>query len=156
MTNGGQDSQDDAGLRAVERVREVRERDTRLEVGDAVRERGAAQVRVRRIEDRLREPATVDGDSADLVMNRTTLLNLHHALMESRANLADCEQRALDAIGRWNAARADLAAVESLLERRAAARAEWLRRREQLELDDVAGRLWLRARRADDDGGASA
>ncbi len=140
----------DAGLRAVARVREVRERDGRLEVGEARLEQTRAVATLDHLEQRLAAPVPVTGAAGGFAQARTALLGLHEPLTRARADVTAAEARAVDALARWQVARTRLAAVEGLLERRAEARAEEARRAEARELDDIAGRLHQAARRAHD------
>lgn len=138
----------DAGLRAVARIREVRERDGRLEVGDARLGHSRAVASLADLELRLAVPVSVAGGATGFAHARTALLGLHEPLVRARADVVAAEARTVDALARWQAARSRLAAVEGLLERRAEARAEEARRGEARELDDIAGRLRETARRA--------
>lgn len=137
----------DAGLRAVARIREVRERDGRLEVGDARLGHTRAVANLVDLERRLAVPVSVTGGAAGFAHARTALLGLHEPLSRARADVVTAEARTVDALARWQAARSRLAAVEGLLERRAEVRAAEARRSEARELDDIAGRLREAARR---------
>ncbi|WP_228943564.1 flagellar FliJ family protein [Nocardioides sp. Leaf374] len=139
----------DPGLRAVARVRGVRERDSRLGLQTALREQRAHELRVAELEQAVRDHAGfVSGDLAEFVALRQSLAALRHAAVEARSDLDTSRRLALDAGARWRADKARLGAVEGLLERRADERAAEAARGEAVELDEVAGRLWLRAEQA--------
>lgn len=127
----------DAGLRAVARIREVQERDSRLEVRDARLEQARAATVLDELQRALRAPVP----DAAFAAGRTALLGLTEPTTRARAELLAAQARSADAVARWQQARSRLAAVEGLLERRADARAAEARRVEARELDDVAGRL---------------
>lgn len=127
----------DAGLRAVARIREVRERDSRLEVRDARLD----QARAAAVLDELQRALAAPVPAEAFATGRQALLALAEPITRARADLLAAEGRCADAVARWQQARSRLAAVEGLLERRAAARAAEARRVEARELDDVAGRL---------------
>ncbi|MEQ4524528.1 flagellar export protein FliJ [Nocardioides kribbensis] len=140
----------DPGLRAVARVRGVRERDSRLGLQTALREQRTHERRVAELEQAVRDHAGfVSGDLAEFVALRQSLAALRHAAVEARADLDTSRRLALDAGAWWRADKARLGAVEGLLERRADERVAETARGEAVELDEVAGRLWLRAEQAD-------
>jgi len=138
----------DPGLRAVARVRGVREQDSRLGLRQAValtaqREAEAAQAR-QRLD---RAPAFEQGSSAQFHAQRTALAALAAQARRTREAAEASRATTDEARRRWQHDRSRLRAVESLLERRAEARRAEATRRENHELDDVAARLWLRRRR---------
>jgi flagellar protein FliJ len=147
----------DPGLRAVARVRGVRERDSRLGLQHALtltaqRESQAAlaQTRLDDAED-FRE-----GTSAQFHARRTALAALAAYAQRAR-ELAEASRTSTEeAQRRWQRDRSRLRAVESLLQRRAEARNAEAVRRESHELDDVATRLWLRRRGSGPEGGDAA
>ena len=95
-----------------------------------------------------------DGDAGEFVAVRAVYLGLGEALSEARRDAQAAHLVALDAAAHWRSDHARLGAVEGLLERRADARAGEARRAEDRELDDVAGRLWLRTATATAEGAA--
>lgn len=144
MTNHGE-----AGLRGLVRLRNLRERDSRLGLATALIEENAAAARVRALEDQM--ATTPDLETSDLEAFRARQHRLEAlvlALAEARAAQASAHQLALAARSRWMEDRTRLAAVESLVARRAAAvRAERLRR-ENREMDEIGQDLWRRAQSA--------
>jgi flagellar protein FliJ len=136
----------DPGLHAVARVRGLRERDSRLGLQRARADELEATAAVERLEGLLAGlDGRADGDAGEFVAVRAIYLQVGEALTEVRRDEQAAHLVALDAAVRWRSDHARLGAVEGLLERRAAARAVEARRAEDRELDDVAGRLWLRA-----------
>ncbi|WP_370250538.1 hypothetical protein [Nocardioides sp.] len=136
----------DPGLRAVARVREVRERDAETELRDALATERAAQADRAEIEEIIAAPAPSEG--AALVLVRSALVDLHEPWRERRAAHEQSVRDSQDARGRWTQAHARRRAVEQLLERRAAERAAERARREAAALDDIAGQRWARQRAA--------
>lgn len=147
----------DPALNAVARVRGVRERDSRIGLQQALlaterRENDAAQAQVRLDA----APAFVHGTSRDFHAQRTALAamaaqvrRMQELAEASRANTEEARRR-------WQHDRSRLRAVESLLERRAEVRRAEATRRENQELDDIAGRMWLRRRSTDPTSGGAA
>ncbi|MBZ5735183.1 flagellar FliJ family protein [Nocardioides sp. TRM66260-LWL] len=136
----------DPGLHAVARVRGVREQDSRLGLQQALRELRQREADLAALEASLREHgARVEGDLGSFAALRLSLLGLRERMVEARAQVAAAEGVARDAHARWSSDKARLGAVEGLLERRAEERRVEAGRAEATELDDVAGRLWLRA-----------
>lgn len=143
----------DPGLGAVARVRGVRERDSRIGLQQAIR------VTAQREADAVQAQAQLDG-AAPFVQGTSAQF---HAQRAALAALAAQVQRSLDlaaasrattdeARRRWQHDRTRLRAVESLLDRRAEARRAEATRKDNAELDDIAGRLWLRQRSAAETG----
>ncbi|WP_232681136.1 flagellar FliJ family protein [Nocardioides sp. R-C-SC26] len=145
----------DAGLRAVARVREVRERDARLGLQEAVRDQQRAEARLAAYEDALAAhdslatgTATFAGPGAGgYAALRQQLVVTSHLVREARDQAGTARVVALDAAAHWRSAHSRLDAVQRLLERRAAERAAEQTRAEALEVDDVSARLWQRRAR---------
>ena len=132
-------------LGAVVRVRRIRERDSRTGLTTALTEEHLAMARVRRIEEQLAAlPEPADSDTASFAARRHAATALGEALTAARADLAAAHRITLAARDRWRTDRSRLAAVESLVERRAEAVRAEQRRREGKELDAVAEELWRR------------
>jgi flagellar biosynthesis chaperone FliJ len=135
----------DPGLHAVARVRAVRERDSRLGLQRAAADEQRAATEVQRLHDALAGlDGRADGDAGRFVAARAVYLGLCEALSSARRDERAAHLLTVDAAAHWRSDHARLGAVEGLLERRAEARAVEARRTEDRELDDVAGRLWLR------------
>ncbi|MBI2244416.1 MAG: flagellar FliJ family protein [Nocardioides sp.] len=136
-------------LRGLVRLRSLRERDSRLGLATALIEENAAAAQVRALEEQVSE--TPEAGVTDLVAFRARQHRLEAlvlALSEARTAYASAHQLTLAARSRWVEDRSRLAAVESLVARRAAAVREERRRRENRELDAIGQDLWLRARAA--------
>jgi flagellar FliJ protein len=148
------DHDPDAGMRAVARVRGVREQDSRLGLSRVAADEREAGRRTTALREQL--AATVLPGSADpaaFVLGRLVATG-------TAAQVADAE-RALAAAGtvttaareHWQRDKTRLSAVELLLERRAEQRRAERLRRETSEVDDLVSARWLRTRRAGDEGG---
>jgi flagellar protein FliJ len=141
--------EEDRGLRAVRRVREVRESDSRFGLSVAlasVRERDAETHRARgRLEAAEQFAAGSVGDFRSHVDRLSALVALEsQAVARAQAS----RTVAAEAQRRWQRDRQEVRVVDLLLERRVAARAEERARREQAQLDDLASQGWLRGQQA--------
>ena len=130
----------DRGLHAVARVREVRERDSRAGLLQAL-----SNVRTREAELAEREHALAEasqrsfGSLAEYAVARQFLDATAHEVVEARRRLAASTTVATEARNRWQADKTRVRAIEHLLEVRAErARAEALRA-EAREIDDIVG-----------------
>ena len=145
MTGHGRGSLD-----GLVRLRGVRERDSRIGLAAALGEERDATATLAALERQLvalSGPASAEPVSADLatfraLRHRVELLGT--ALIEARGAQDGAQQLTLAARNRWVQDRSRLAAVESLVARRAAALREERRVRENRELDAVAEELWRR------------
>jgi flagellar protein FliJ len=136
---------EDRGLRAVRRVREVRESDSRFGLSVAlgsVRERDAevqrARARLETAEDFAAGSVADFRGHVDRLSGLVALESLATARAQASRTVAAEAQR------RWQQDRRQVRVVDLLLERRALARAEERARREQAQLDDLASQGWLR------------
>lgn len=138
-------AQHDRGLNAVARVRDVRERDSRIGLQHAMLEEAALQARVAELEEAVRTHGSfVSGDMSQFVALRHSLEALRDATGEARQEAETAAVLTASARAHWLRDKTRLSAVEGLLERRADERRAELQTKETHELDDVAGRLWLR------------
>lgn len=142
----------DRGLRAVARVREVRERDSRLGLQRALLEQQQHADALTALEDELATRAaradqagqSAPTDTAAYVAQRAGLQSLGLAVGGARGRLASAEVVRAAADAHWQADHTRLSAVEGLLEGRAEVRRTEVLQAEAKELDDAAGRQWLR------------
>jgi flagellar protein FliJ len=135
----------DRGLRAVARVRDVRERDSRIGLQQALQEETALQTRLEVLEESMRSHgAFASGDMRQFVALQQSLEVLRTSVQETRAEAATAAVVSASARAHWHHDKTRLSAVEGLLERRADERRAEAQTRETHETDDVAGRLWLR------------
>jgi flagellar export protein FliJ len=148
--NGGRDR----GLHAVARVREVRERDSRAGLLQAL-----TNVRTRQAELSQREEALATASSrsygslGEYAVGRQFLEATAHAVLEAERRLAVSTTVATEARSRWQADKTRARAIEHLLEVRAErARAEALRA-EARETDDIVGGRWGRTTEQATEGG---
>jgi flagellar export protein FliJ len=133
------------GLRAVARVRRVREQDSRAGLQQAIREVGEAQGRLSALEARLAAGVSSDVDDlSTFVAARTHLLSVERAATAAQAGLVTARNLAHSAQAHWQHDKSRLKAIEMLQERRAdEARAEE-QRAEARELDEISTQLWVR------------
>lgn len=139
---------EDRGLAAVARVREVRETDSRIGLQQVLAEQAVLAARLDGLSGVL-GAASVPAVSAPgaLAAQRAALAGAGILLGEARAELATTDVVAAEARARWSADRARLAAVEHLLDARAARRRTEVARREAREADDLAAQRWARGTR---------
>jgi flagellar export protein FliJ len=135
----------DRGLRAVRRVREARERDSRIGLQQALaatrhREAEAALARTRLAE----EPAFEAGSADEFRAYSLLVHALAEAVGEKEEEVRRSTSVAEEARRRWGTDRQAVRTVELLLERRAEERRRERARREAAELDELAGQGWLR------------
>ena len=146
---GYQDRDPDAGMRAVARVRGVREQDSRLGLTRAAADEREAARRAAALREQLAAHVLPEvDDPAHFVMGRAVA-----AAMVTEVAAADRAQVTAGTITtaareHWQRDRTRLSAVELLLERREEERRAERRRREVREVDDLVAAGWLRARPA--------
>lgn len=141
------DRHPDAGMRAVARVRGVREHDSRLGLRRAVDDEREAGRRLSALEDRLAGTGPADGDVGSFLLARAAARALASETSAARAALGAAGTVTTAARTHWQRDRTRLSAVELLLERRAEERRSERERRERAEVDDLVSARWLRARR---------
>ena len=149
------DNDPDAGMRAVARVRGVREQDSRLGLTRAAADQREAGRRRDAVAARLAtatDPAAID--PSGFATARLAASGLATELIASETALASATTVTMAARAHWQRDHTRLAAVELLLERRAEDRRAERLRRERVEVDDLVAARWLRARRAPQVGGA--
>ena len=145
--SGSSNGHPDAGMRAVARVRGVRERDSRLGLRRAVADEREAWRRVAAVEERLASARATDGHLASFLAVRAAGAALAHEARLARESADTAHTVAESAREYWQRDKTRLSAVELLLERRAEARRAERVRREVAELDDLASVRWTRRRR---------
>lgn len=130
----------DAGLRAVARVRDVREQDSRSGLRMANDEVAEARDRLGHLEDAVRRgiPDAGTTSAATWTQARQALTALSTRVGTAREDLTMSSAIADAALVRWQADRARLQAVEVLLTRRADVRRADRERADARELDDLA------------------
>ncbi len=128
----------DAGLRAVLRVRSVRERDSRLGLHQALAEQSRAVAALDGLQESVaRTPGLEQVDAGTFVALRRSMGAVATVAGELREEVAWRGTVADEARVRHAADRSRERAVELLLERRAAERAAERRRAEAKEADDL-------------------
>lgn len=141
----------DRALAAVRRVREARERDSRLGLQQALatsRARDAAADRTRaRVE---HAPAFGTGTPADFWLHAQRGAALAQAATDAAEQAETGRLVAEEAAGRWRHDRQQVRVVDLLLDRRAEERRLERARREERELDDLAAQGWLRRSREEE------
>lgn len=139
----------DSGLRAVARVRGVRELDSRLGLRHALAEESSAASRVTAIEATLGSRVFRDGDVASFLAVQASGRALAADASRAREALATARTVTTAAQDHWQDDRTRLRAVEWLLERRAEERRQERERREVREIDDLVAARWLRIGRTE-------
>jgi flagellar FliJ protein len=137
----------DRGLGAVRRVRAVRETDSRIGLRRALAQADQSLGDLARAERALSaaDPAPALESGAALVARRAAQLELGADAARAR-RAAEVAVRMSDAArAHWISDHARLSAVTALLERRREERRAERARVEARQLDEVAGRSWLRA-----------
>ncbi len=135
----------DRGLHAVARVREVRERDSRLGLLHALGRVRDQETHVEALGRALDEAASRSFDTlVEFTASRGMLQAMAQALTSAEHDLESRRLVALQAHTRWQADKAAVRAIEHLLDERARLRAEEAARAESREIDDIVSRLHLR------------
>ncbi len=138
-------ARDDAGMRAVARVRTVREHDSRVGLQSAQVEQRQHEAEL----DRLRRslglvPRFDAGSNAAFMAHRASLAALSSAVLVAEERLALDRAITAESLVRWQQDKTRVSAVEMLLERRAAERRAEADRAEARALDDIASQAWQR------------
>jgi flagellar biosynthesis chaperone FliJ len=142
-------------MRAVARVRELRERDSRLGLQQAAAEEQAQARRLLDLEARIADAARAgQGSTDDFRRARQHLSLLGELAVGTERALASAETVTAAAMSHWQADRTRLGAVELLLDRRARDRADTDLREEHRRLDEVATLHWQRQQTLRDGGAA--
>lgn len=141
---------DDRGLAAVARVRSLRESDSRIGLQLVLAEEAAATARLEELTRAIATAAVPDETTpAALIAQRRALADVGLLAREARAARASAAILSAEARSRWGADHARLAAVEHLLERRAAGRRTEAGKRAAREADDLAAQRWSRQQSGD-------
>lgn len=143
MSAGAQDR----GLQALRRVREVRERDSRVGLGQALADLAEREAAAALAWERVAStPPFEAGDAEDFRRYQQLVGGLAEAA-RARGDLVRSGRTVVaEARRRWSQDRQALRSVELLLERRAEQRRADLARREAARLDELAAQAWVRAR----------
>lgn len=137
---------EDRGMRAVARVRAVRERDSRIGLLQALTSVRLREQELETLRSALEEAGRrAQGDLDAFVVSRRLLAGMAAGVREAEHRLEGSRTVAAEAHARWQADKARVRAIEQLLERRATRRAEDQARAEVREVDDIVGRLQARA-----------
>jgi flagellar FliJ protein len=132
-------------LGGLVRLRSVRERDSRVGLATALTEEREAAAKVSVLEELLTTlPMPATFDVAAFQGRLHTIETIRTALADTRSTLETARLVTAAARDRWVSDQSRLAAVESLVERRAAAVRAERQRRETRELDEVAQEMWRR------------
>lgn len=135
------------GLSGLLRLRSLRERDSRTGLATALGEERDAAARLADLEHLVATlPTPQTWDLPAFQGRQHTLELIRVAIGTARSDLETAQHVSAAARDRWISDRTRLKAVESLIERRAAAARAEQRRREVRELDEVAAQLWRRRR----------
>jgi|SRR6478752_7457364 len=132
-------------LRGLLRLRGVRERDSRIGLASALQEEREAAAKLADLQQLLEDlPMPATSDLAAFQRRQHSIDLVRDALTDTRATLETARHLSAAARDRWVSDRSRLAAVETLVERRAAAARAERQRRETRELDEVAEEMWRR------------
>jgi hypothetical protein len=134
----------DAGLRAVARVRAIRERDSLLGLQTSLAEEQQAQQRVIGLEGRLATWSAPEGATSTFLAARAAGLALAVEARLAHTAAETAHTFTLASQDHWRRDKTRLSAVERLLERRATERRAEAARREARESDELASVRWLR------------
>ncbi len=135
----------DRGMQAVARVREVRERDSRLgllQARQTVRQREQHAEELRGALREAQDHAT--GTVEEFVVSRALLTSMAIAVRDAEQRCESARTVATEAESRWQADKARLRAIRQLLQKRALQRVEAVERAERREVDDIVGQLHAR------------
>lgn len=134
----------DAGMRAVARVREIRERDSRIGVQQAAAELRAHEATLADLRNRAAAADSPDQSVETYLRNRDYLTALGEQIVATERSVAAATTLTESALAHWRVDRTRLGAVELLLERRAEARRQARALEETKRLDEAAALLWQR------------
>lgn len=138
-------SRQQGNLGGLVRLRSVRERDSRIGLATALKEEREAAAKVADLEQLLANlPMPASSDLTDFQARQHTIEMIRTALGTARSTVETARQVTAAARDHWVSDRSRLAAVESLVERRAAVVRAERSRRETRELDEVAQEMWRR------------
>jgi flagellar export protein FliJ len=138
-------SRQHGNLRGLVRLRTVRERDSRIGLATALTEEREAAERVADLEQMLIQlPEPPAFDLAAFQGRQHTIEVIRMAMADAHRTLETSAHVSAAARERWVSDHSRLAAVETLVERRAAAVRAERNRRETRELDEVAQEMWRR------------
>ena len=145
-------------LELARAVAEQREQRLAGEVQALMRQRDGAHETLQRLDGYLSEYAGAERQAgaggrrgAGIMNDRGFVGRLHHAAGEQRRQYERLAERTAHKIRQWNRARADLAAIDRVIERRLGEARQASARREQRDLDAAA----CRPRDPHDDDGAT-
>ena len=135
----------DRGLRAVRRVREARERDSRIGLQQALAAARQREVDAEHARERLATAPGFGTGSAQAFQAHTLFVSgLADAVRQKDELLITSRTVAEESKRRWARDRQAVRTVELLLERRAEERRQDRLRREAADLDELASQAWLR------------
>jgi flagellar export protein FliJ len=136
----------DRGLNAVRRVREVRERDSRIGLQQALLAARAREAEAEAARARLAAaPHFGSGSAAEYQAFVLRVTALAESVLERQEELRRTTAVAEEARRRWGIDRQAVRTVGLLLERRAEERLQEAARREAADLDELAAQGWLRS-----------
>ncbi|HET7690395.1 MAG TPA: flagellar FliJ family protein [Nocardioidaceae bacterium] len=134
----------DAGMRAVSRVREIRERDSRIGVQQAAAELRAREATLADLQQRAAATQSSDQSIEAYLRSRDYLTALGEQIVVTERSVAAAATLTDSALAHWRVDRTRLGAVELLLERRAEVRRQERALEESKRLDEAAALLWQR------------
>lgn len=138
-----------AAMRAVARVRDLREKESRRALQHAMADQRAHAERVAYLQRYLAEssaPALADGSA--FTAHRAFLLDTGRSLTEAKQHEQVAASRSSQALTAWQADKTRVNAVEMLIERRLEEARRERQRKETTELDELASSRWSRQQAA--------
>ncbi len=145
MSTSNRRHETDRGMHAVARVREVRERDSRVGLLQSLTNVRTREEQLAELRTALEQASVRDADTLDaFVVSRLLLAAMAVGVREAEQRLDAARTVAVEAHHRWQADKTRVRAIEHLLEERALRRAEAADRAEVREIDDIVGRLHAR------------
>ena len=125
-------------LETVRRLREMREWECRVELGMAARRVEQAEAAMKAAQHARAARRVAAQSLAELRLGHVTAVGLQHEFDDAANELRQQQVARDEAVRNWREARAELRAVERLLERRQEVADLESRRQQQRELDELA------------------
>ncbi len=134
-----------AGLRAVTRVRSIREQDSRFGLQQAMSDADHHRRQLEELDERLGSMANAQHTGVGAFLaTRSTMLALGSAIGTAQQTLSSSTTLAVAALTHWQHDKVQLEAIELLQERRAQEVRDEENRLEARDLDETASQLWRR------------
>lgn len=144
-------------MRAVARVRDIREKESRRALQHALATQRAHAQHVTDLQDYLVESGSLPfTDATAFTAHRSFLLTTGHALTEAKEHEQVAAEASAQALGAWQHDKTQINAVEMLIERRVEETRKQAARLEAAQLDEIASAQWARQNTASQTPGGDA